>query len=236
MGKAFSTLIIFVFFGFLIFGIHYGIYALLIKEGTLVLTDVEIKGTQVLTRDSVLEMAELDMNKGIFDFSIDAIESRIMENKLVEKVVVKRFPPNRIRIDIKERQSAAVFSQNNKYFIVARDGTVLVEGFMEKLPWISTDFAVNISGEKIQDQFIQLFLDRVADFQNASHLKRVVVKSKEGIFLTFRGLEQTVFFTGRNVPDNKLYNKIESLIAKIKAEKIQVKIVNLNDENAIGYQ
>ena len=80
------------------------------KNDAFVLKAVKISGNQVVTREEILELAQVDFSGEIFKLDTDKIKMRILTHPMVESASVNRFLPATLQIYIKERKLIAVIS------------------------------------------------------------------------------------------------------------------------------
>lgn len=236
MGRALSAFMIFVFFAACLFGLHYGIYSLLERQGRLTLSEIQVEGNKLLSPHAVIEAAALMPGTGIFAFDLRQVENNLKRNYLIEGAVVELFPPDKVLIKICERIPVAVIEgSSGKGLICDGRGFILAKGFMPDMPVIEIDHDVPEAGT-IEDAFILALLENLSGFDRKSEIGRIIVKKNEVSSVVLKILAGTVFFTGKTIPDRDLYNKIISTAEKIKAKGLKIKYIDINKDSAIGYE
>jgi len=236
MGRTVSAIIIFIFFAAFLYGLHYGIYCLLDRQGRLCLSEIKVEGNKLLSNQAVIEASHLLPGMNIFGFNLRQVENNLKRNYLIEGAVVELFPPDKVLIKVSERAPEAVISDaaENKLICDSR-GFILAKGFMPDLPVIMLDHAVP-EGMTIKDVTILAILENLSGFDRKSEIGRIIVKKNEVNSIIVKILAGTVFFTGNAIPDRDLYNKILSTAAKIKARGLRIKYIDINKDSAIGYE
>ncbi len=235
MSRFVSTLIIILFFVLIFYGLHVGLYALLTKQGSLCLNNITVKGNYLLKSENIIQSSGLKIGQGIFDFYLPDIALNIGTNTLVEFAEVKRIPPDRVEVNIVERKPAGVISASNGIYLCDKSGFILMNGIMPDLPVVILDYNIKVEGSFVKDEYIQLLLGRLSDLNENSRINKIYLK-KEGIYLTMKNLDDTLFFLGKSIPDNNTFSRVFSIGDKIKNENIKIRYVDINKENAIGFK
>jgi len=237
MGRFISSIIIFSFFSALLFGIHYGAYYLLTRQNKLVVTNVFIKGNNFVSAEQIKKACGFGSSTGIFDFNLTDAASSIKENPLIEDVEINRFPPDIVLIKVKERTPLSVVVDSGKNaYLTDKNGYVISKGYLAGIPVIYLDYPVRYEKNSINDDFVKILLKKLEEFKGTKEIRQIQVKRKEGIYIVIKGLEKVLFFIGKNIPDNTLFNRIESIAMRIRKENINTRFIYVSKENAIGYK
>jgi cell division protein FtsQ len=69
--------------------------------------DIEIAGTQYVTRRQIMEVMGGDIGRNLFFIPLDERKAQLEQIPWVESVAVMRFVPNRLRVEIRERTPVA---------------------------------------------------------------------------------------------------------------------------------
>ncbi len=236
MGKTASAFFIFVFFGSILFFLHYGLYHLLSKQGRLNINTVEVEGNNLLSGKAVVEAAMLPAGAGIFDFNLSEIGENIKKNYLVEDAVVMRYPPDRILIRVSERVPVAVIVDKSRTgFLCDRKGLILEKNRTRGLTEIFLDYTVP-EGPYISDEVVKMLLFNLSRFERKNEIESINVNKKDGISMIAAGMESTVFYAGKSIPDRDLFNKMLGIASRIKAKGLSIKYIDINKDSAIGYE
>jgi cell division protein FtsQ len=101
--------------------------------------DIQINGLQFLTREQILQQAEIRVGKNIFAVSALDAEAKLREHPWIASAKVERRLPGRYTIELSERRAVALLIMGEA-FLVASDGTVfkkLEDGEPYDLPLIT---------------------------------------------------------------------------------------------------
>jgi cell division septal protein FtsQ len=236
MQKAFSALFIILFFFTLIFCIHYGIYHILVGQGSLKLKDIHVTGNEVVSSEKVIDSSGLRVGEGIFDFSLTEAAVCIETNRFVESAQVRRMPPNGVLIKVVERKPVGVLTDKKHYYICDKNGYIITEGILDSIPSIVVDYNISSRDNQVEDDFIGSVLENLSAFSGLDKIQKIYVRKKEGVYFTLRDLKNTLFFIGKMIPDSEILNKLMGIAGEIKKNNINVKYIDINKENAIGFK
>ena len=87
--------------------------------------DIEIDGTQNVTRAQVMEVMGGDIGRNIFFVPLDQRKKQLEQVPWVESASVMRFAPNRLRIEIHERTPVAFARVGSKILLTDSAGTLM---------------------------------------------------------------------------------------------------------------
>jgi cell division protein FtsQ len=114
------------------------------------IADADVRGHNRLRRDQILAAAGITAHTSLVLLDADAARDRLKSNPWIADAVVRKYYPNKIEIEVTEREAFALWQRNGKLAIVARDGTVLEEvtsGRPEKLPLVVGEGAGKTAAE-----------------------------------------------------------------------------------------
>jgi cell division protein FtsQ len=92
--------------------------------------DVDLQGAKRLSPDEVKSLAGIELGKNLFAFDTRAAEDHLLQNPWVSSAHVVRRLPNALRVEISERDAAAIAVLGDRPFLVTSDG----EPFKEVKP------------------------------------------------------------------------------------------------------
>lgn len=236
MGKAFATLIITGVFLGLIYGMHYGFYELLSRQGVFSLKTIQVTGNSLVKTEDIIQNSGLVIGQDIFKTSLVSASHGILGSRLVESAVVTLLPPDRVEIKVKERQPAAVVNMKGQYFLCDKKGFIIEKGDFNPVLHLVIDYDAEVEDEQIKDEYLEAIMDNISGFSGRNEIKTVVVKKKEGVFMNVKGVEGTTFFFGSGIPEENGLLKMVSVAKKIQSEKLNVKYIDINKDNAIGFK
>src|SRR5499425_266302 len=87
--------------------------------------DIEIEGTQNVTRAQVMEVMGGDIGRNIFFVPLDQRKKQMEQIPWVESASVMRFAPNRLRIEIHERNPVAFARVGSKILLTDSAGSLM---------------------------------------------------------------------------------------------------------------
>jgi hypothetical protein len=236
MGKTASALFIFIFFGSLFTGLHYGLYYLLSRQGRFNVNEIQVEGNCLLTGREVVEASMLPDRIGIFDINLARIRENIRRNYLVEDAVVMLYPPDRVLIRVSERIPAAIIvDKEKKAFLCDGNGLILQRKPVSGYPFIFLDYTLE-DNKAVSDEIVLILLKNLTGFDRRNEIEKISVGKKNGILITVKGLDSTVFSSGKSIPDSDLFNKMLSIAARIKMKGLSVRYIDINKDSAIGYE
>ena len=83
---------------------------------------VDLVGAHRLTLDQVKAQSGANVGLNIFALDSDTAEKKLLENPWIASVKVTRRLPNTLRVELSEREAAAVVSLADKLYLVTREG------------------------------------------------------------------------------------------------------------------
>jgi cell division protein FtsQ len=91
------------------------------------LDSATVRGCDKVNEETILEIAGIVPSMNILTMNLDKIKRRIKSNPWVEDVFAGRELPNRIVVEIVEKDAAAIIKKNEKLYIVDWHGEVFKE-------------------------------------------------------------------------------------------------------------
>jgi cell division protein FtsQ len=111
---------------------------------------VTITGSRSLTESEILKLAGVGPRNSLVFLNVAELRERLKAVPLIKDASVSKLYPNRLLIEIEERQPTALWQKNGAVSIVAADGTPIDDmhdARFEKLPLVVGDGA----NEKLSD-------------------------------------------------------------------------------------
>ena len=87
--------------------------------------EVHIKGNNLLTRDNIIRVCELNRQVNIFNVEQDRLINKLINLPQVKGAVVKRDLPREVFITVEERVPIAVISNQKSNLVIDKQGWVL---------------------------------------------------------------------------------------------------------------
>lgn len=99
--------------------------AVVLKSPLFAVAAVEVQGQRLLTAEEVVHVAAIDEGTSLFLVNSAAVSQRLRALPRVASVVVRRYWPHRVVLEIKERAGLLLIPCGEVWFEVATDGMVL---------------------------------------------------------------------------------------------------------------
>lgn len=109
----------------ILIGIVVGILTFLCKLEMFNICNIEITGNAQITQETLLQLSGIDINDNIFLANTIKAKNKISENPYVKEVSIKRELPDKIRIEVVEKQKAYMLQVDVGYAYVDKYGDVL---------------------------------------------------------------------------------------------------------------
>jgi hypothetical protein len=85
---------------------------------------IKISGLQYLDEEAVRHLAQVELDKPLYDIQLEKVANNFLKNKYVRAVSVSRNIPSTLRIDIEERKPV-MFLLDNSLYMVDETGIIL---------------------------------------------------------------------------------------------------------------
>ncbi len=89
------------------------------------ITEVALTGQHEVSREDVLALAGITGRSSLLFLDAGQARLRLLTNPWIAQAAVLKLYPDRLRIDIKERQAFALWQKEGRVYLIAVDGTVL---------------------------------------------------------------------------------------------------------------
>ena len=152
-----------------------GITVFLCRSEMFNVCNIEIVGNRQVSQKTILELSQIKTNKNIFLSRTNKAKNNISENPYIKEVSVKRILPDKIKIEVVEKEKAYMLQGDGKVAYIDKNGDILEisENKLENLIMIQgylTPKAEIEAGKKLNEEDIQ----RLEDIQ-------AILKSSEKI-------------------------------------------------------
>ncbi|OVE80439.1 hypothetical protein BVY01_00300 [bacterium I07] len=147
------------------------------KSESFQIRKIEIQGTNLISRDDLLEMGEIVSSGKIWNVDLSDSEKRIRDNPFVQDVQIQRQFPDILQIKLQEKKAIALINLRGKPYCIDRRGLILPSkpGRLYDLPIISCRFMRRVrTGQIIDDEPVQrglAFLEMVRAHQPELYTK-----------------------------------------------------------------
>ncbi len=99
----------------------------LARAAGLGLAAITISGTRELDEAEILQAADISPRSSLLFLNVDAVRERLKAIPLVRDASVRKLFPNRLIIDITEREPSALWQKDGALNLVAADGAPIAE-------------------------------------------------------------------------------------------------------------
>lgn len=151
------------------------VYALYFTK-LFVLKEIKVYGNAKVSKEEVLRLLDLKGGEILYRLDLDELRERLKKHHLIEDTILRRQLPSTLEVQIKERSPLAILVQNNKGYLIDRNGVILSEANPNDILYYPYVF---IEDEKDKDVFLK-FLEWLK--QNKKYLP--VYENLQKIFLT----------------------------------------------------
>ncbi len=114
------------------------------------IADADVRGHNKLRREEILSAAGITRYTSLVLLDADRAREKLKSNPWIAEAVIRKLYPNRIEIEVTEREAFALWQRNGKLAVVSHDGTVLEEVRdlrADKLPLIVGEGAAKHAAE-----------------------------------------------------------------------------------------
>lgn len=96
---------------------------------------VVIRGNSIAFADSIVEQSGA-IGQSMFQLDTNEVAERVAEHPVVESARVRAELPDRVVVNLVEREPAIVWQTGDRAVLIDEHGWVLAEGDAEDLPWV----------------------------------------------------------------------------------------------------
>jgi cell division protein FtsQ len=101
------------------------------------ISDIQVEGRKILTDAEILAALGYQPGQSLVFLDANAARERLLQNPLVLKATIRKLYPDKIAIDVTEREPFALWQRGDKIAVIGQDGTVIngvQEGRFANLP------------------------------------------------------------------------------------------------------
>src|SRR4030065_924276 len=216
------------------------VYSYLLSSPYFEIKETSVRGLKELTEKDILTLAQIKPAQNLLAVNTGAIKSRVSENPWVRNIYVGRELPNRLVLELQERDPLALLKKVDNIYLVDTEGTVfkkLSKNDEVDLP-ILTGFDRD-SKTKLRQFFSALILLKTLSnsrqYSYLGSISEVNIDEISGLsVITDKGLYLKLRLEGF---ENKLKNlKIVSADLEKKGMKKSYLCIDLCDESKITVQ
>lgn len=105
--------------------IFIGIIIFAILSPIFNVTQIIVKGNTKVTQEEITNLSKINIQENIFKQNLKKAKEQIKQNGYVEDVNIKRILPDKIEINIKEREATFIIEFGNGYIYINNQGYIL---------------------------------------------------------------------------------------------------------------
>lgn len=100
------------------------VYSSLLSSPYFAIRETSVRGLNELTEKDILTLADVKPAQNLLAVNKKAIERRVGDNPWVKNIYVGRELPDRLVLELKERQPLALFKSKNDFYLVDTEGSL----------------------------------------------------------------------------------------------------------------
>lgn len=89
------------------------------------LEKIEVEGNSKVTNEEIINLSKIQKGNNIFLVNNNSVINKIKENSYIENVKIKKLLPDRIVIEVEERQATYALKYEEKYIYINNQGYIL---------------------------------------------------------------------------------------------------------------
>jgi len=105
--------------------IFVGIVIFLCSSSLFKICKIEITGSNQVSQEIILQLSEINLESNIFLANTSKAKNNISANSYIKEVTIKRILPDKIKIDIVEKQKMYMLQLDEQYAYVDKNGFIL---------------------------------------------------------------------------------------------------------------
>lgn len=109
----------------ILIGIIVGILVFLCKSETFKICNIEIAGNNQVSQEKILLLSGIDLEDNIFLSNTIKAKEKISENPYIKEVKIKRVLPDKIKIEVVEKQKEYMLQVDGKFAYIDKNGDIL---------------------------------------------------------------------------------------------------------------
>lgn len=89
------------------------------------ITKVTLKGNNYLSKETVISQGEITFDSNLFHFDVEKANAKLLKNPWIEDVSIKKIFPNKLNIEVIERQPGVLIFYDDCFYLVSEEGIIL---------------------------------------------------------------------------------------------------------------
>lgn len=203
----------------ILIGILIGILVFLCKSELFKICNIEIIGNNQISQEMLLEVSDIDLEDNIFLTNTIKAQNKISENPYIKEVKIKRVLPDKIKIEIVEKEKAYMIEVDGKVAYIDKNGYILeiseieLDTLITLQGYLTTKEKINPGNtldeediERIED--IEKILKSSEKIQMRDKITSINIKDKNDYILNLPSYKKIIYIGDTsNLANKMLYTK-----------------------------
>lgn len=175
---------------------------------------IEVLNNAQISSDTIISLSQLSLGQNIFKFNKNKTEKNIRTNAYIENVKIERKIPNKIEIQVEERQRDYNVEFLNGYAYINKQGYIL-EKSQEKLDLptiqgISTEEEQIVEGNRLNSEDLEKLetviqiMSTCKNYDLDTKVTTINIENKDEYSLYMEEEKKTIYLGNKNNLSNKM--------------------------------
>lgn len=175
---------------------------------------IEVLNNAQISSDTIISLSQLSLGQNIFKFNKNKTEKNIKTNAYIENVKIERKLPNKIEIQVEERQRDYNVEFLNGYAYINKQGYIL-EKSQEKLDLptiqgISTEEEQIVEGNRLNSEDLEKLetviqiMSTCKNYDLDTKVTTINIENKDEYSLYMEEEKKTIYLGNKNNLSNKM--------------------------------
>lgn len=230
----------------LYFFVYSGVFKVKINEirynGKVPMQEIEQKINEQKTSNKFIFLPQSNM----FILNTESLKNTLLNKFNFEEVKIIKKYPNKLIVDISEKQPAYIWTEDGKNYYIDKNGGIIIEilsgiSMEEKLPIIENDSSLRIQNSKVHAdinslQFISNLDNIIIKYKNDFNVRSYVMGNE--LFSIKMKIENgpIVYFSTNADVEKQLTKLIGVKTQELKNEFFKKEYINLTIEDRVYYK
>jgi len=201
-----------------------GILVFLCKSELFKVCKIEITGSNQISQETLIKLSGIDLGDNVFLSNTIKAENKISENPYIKEIKVKRVLPDKIKIEVVEKQKTYMIAIDEKVAYIDKNGSILevsntkldelitLQGYSTKKEEIQSSKTLNEEDiERLED--LQKILKSGEKIEFQSKISSINIKDKNDYILNLPEYKKIIYIGDTSNLANKILY-IEAILEK----------------------
>lgn len=202
----------------ILLGMIVGVLIFLCTSGLFNICQIEIVGNEQITQEQILELSEIQLGDNVFFCKKEKTKNNIGSNPYVENIKITRKLPDKIQIQVTEKQKAYQIQLDEGYAFIDNQGYILeiAETKIDKpiLQGYTTAKDDILPGSRLFEDDLECLGDVLKIVKSSSEIQiqdritTINIENKNNYILTLQELKKVIYIGNQsNLANKMLYIK-----------------------------